>query len=141
MAGWLWFVAICGGCGAGQRDDARGLMLVPPLGRCWARIGGVCQVMPPWFGSWFVPMPAPWCAYWCGAGWCGCNSLDGGAVCSACPPPGVGLFDGVIGLRTVVIHVPYKGVNPPAPVVMQGDVVSGYGFSPYRHGPSCCRCA
>ena len=66
-------MAICGGCGAGQRDDARGLMLVPPLGRCMAHIGGVCQVMPPWFGSWFVPLPAPWCAYWCGAGCLGCG--------------------------------------------------------------------
>ena len=62
-----------------------------------------------------------------GCGFC-CRSWGGGAVCSACPPPGVGLFDGVIGLRTVVIHVPYKGVNPPAPVAMQGDAVSGYGF-------------
>ena len=61
-------MAICGGCGAEQRDDARGLMLVPPLGRDLAHAGGVCQVMPPWFGSWFVPLPAPWCAYWCGAG-------------------------------------------------------------------------
>ncbi len=61
-------MAICGGCGAGQRDDARGLMLVPPLGRDLAHVGGVCQGMPPWFGSWFVPLPAPWCAYWCGAG-------------------------------------------------------------------------
>ena len=58
----------CGGCGAGQRDDARGLMLVPPLGRDLAHVGGVCQVMPPWFGSWFVPLPAPWCAYCRGAG-------------------------------------------------------------------------
>ena len=63
----MWRI-MCGGCGAGQRDDARGLILVPPLGRCVARVGGVRQVMPPWFGSWFVPMPAPWCAYWCGAG-------------------------------------------------------------------------
>ena len=54
-------MAICGGCGAGQRDDARGLMLVPPLGRCMAYAGGVRQVMPPWFGLWFVPMSAPWC--------------------------------------------------------------------------------
>ena len=61
-------MAICGGCGAGQRDDARGLMLVPPLGRCMAHIGGVRQVMPPWLGSWIEPLPAPWCAYWCGAG-------------------------------------------------------------------------
>ena len=38
-----------------------GLMLVQPLGRCMAYAGGVRQVMPPWFGSWFVPMPAPWC--------------------------------------------------------------------------------
>ena len=58
----------CGGCGAGQRDDARGLMLVPPLGRCMAHVGGVCQATPPWFGSWIVPLPAPWCAYWRGAG-------------------------------------------------------------------------
>lgn len=80
MAGWLWlWRTICGGCGAGQRDDARGLMLVPPLGRCVAHIGGVRQVMPPWFGSWFVPMPAPWCAYWCGAG-CGHDVFDVGAV-------------------------------------------------------------
>ena len=61
-------MAICGGCGAGQRDDARGLMLVPPLGRCVAHVGGVRQGMSPWPGSWFVPVPAPWCAYWCGAG-------------------------------------------------------------------------
>ena len=46
-------VSFGGGCGAGQRDDARGLMLVPPLGRCMARVGGVRQVMPPWPGSWF----------------------------------------------------------------------------------------
>ena len=59
---------VCGGCGAGQRDDARGLILVPPLGRCVAHAGGVRQVMPPWLGSWFVPLPAPWCAYGCGAG-------------------------------------------------------------------------
>ena len=58
----------CGGYGAGQRDDARGLILVPPLVRDLAHAGGVRQVMPPWFGSWFVPLPAPWCAYWCGAG-------------------------------------------------------------------------
>lgn len=44
------------------------------------------------------------------------------------------------GQCRVVIHAPQKG-NPPAPVVMQGDAVSGYGFSPYRHGPSCRRCA
>ena len=69
----------CGGCGAGQRDDARGLMLVPPLGRCMARVGGVRQVMPPWFGSWFVPVPAPWCAYWCGAGYVH-DVFDVGAV-------------------------------------------------------------
>ena len=68
-------VAICGGCGAGQRDDARGLMLVPPLGRCVARVGGVRQVMPPWLGSWFGPLPAPWCAYWCGAGCLGCGVM------------------------------------------------------------------
>ena len=94
-------MAICGGCGAGQRDDARGLILVPPLGRDLARVGGVRQVMPPWPGSWVVPMPAPWCVYWCGAGvlvqwfwpWLRCrcclhcNSLGGGAVCFACPPP------------------------------------------------------
>ena len=43
-------------------------MLVPPLGRCVAHVGGVRQVMPPWPGSWVVPMPAPWCVYWCGAG-------------------------------------------------------------------------
>ena len=61
-------MAICGGCGAGQRDDARGLIRVPLLGRCMAHVGGVRQVMPPWFGSWFVPLPAPWCAYCCGAG-------------------------------------------------------------------------
>ena len=61
-------MAICGGCGAGQRDDARDLMLVPPLGRCVAHAGGVRQVMPPWPGSWFVPLLAPWCVYWCGAG-------------------------------------------------------------------------
>ena len=45
-----------------------GLMLVPPLGRCMAHAGGVRQVMPPWPGSWVVPMPAPWCAYCRGAG-------------------------------------------------------------------------
>lgn len=45
-----------------------GLMLVPPLGLCLAHAGGVRQVMPPWPGSWVVPVPAPWCAYWCGAG-------------------------------------------------------------------------
>lgn len=56
----MWRI-MCGGCGAGQRDDARGLMLVPPLGRCMAHVGGVRQVMPPWLGSWFVPLPAPWC--------------------------------------------------------------------------------
>ena len=51
-----------------------GLMLVPPLGRCVARVGGVRQVMPPWLGSWFVPLSAPWCAYCRGAGWClGCG--------------------------------------------------------------------
>ena len=61
-------MAICGGCGAGQRDDARGLILVPPLGRDLARVGGVRQIMPPWSGSWVVPLPAPWCAYCRGAG-------------------------------------------------------------------------
>ena len=45
-----------------------GLILVPPLGRCLAHVGGVRQVVPPWPGSWFVPVPAPWCAYCCGAG-------------------------------------------------------------------------
>ena len=39
-----------------------------------------------------------------------------------------GLFNDVRGFRAVVIHAPYKGVNPPAPVAMQGDAVSGYGF-------------
>ena len=63
----MWRI-ICGGCGAGQRDDARGLMLVPPLGRCMAYAGGVRQMMPPWSGSWVVPLPAPWCAYCRGAG-------------------------------------------------------------------------
>ena len=57
----------------------------------------------------------------------GCNSLGGGAVCFAYPPPGVGLFYGLIRLCRVVIRAPQKG-NPPAPVVMQGDAVSGYGF-------------
>ena len=71
--------ASCGGCGAGQRDDARGLILVPPLGRCWARIGGVRQVMPPWPGSWVVPVPAPWCA-WMRGGWCVHDVFDVGAV-------------------------------------------------------------
>ena len=95
-------VSFGGGCGAGQRDDARGLILVLPLGRCLAHVGGVRQVMPPWLGSWFVPLPAPWCALlrggapWCVVGWndvsglyihVDCNSLGGGAVCFACPPP------------------------------------------------------
>lgn len=47
-----------------------GLMLVPPLGLCLAHAGGVRQVMPPWPGSWVVPVPAPWCAYGRGAGVC-----------------------------------------------------------------------
>ena len=81
-----------------------------------AHVGGVRQVMPPWLGSWIVPMPAPWCAYCRGAGaafvavhgaaefwrmvvpWPCCNLLGGGVVCFVCPPP-VGEFDGV-----VVIH-------------------------------------
>ena len=38
-------------------------------------------MMPPWPGSWFEPMPAPWCAHGRGAGvpWCvvGWNDVSG----------------------------------------------------------------
>ena len=34
---------------------------------------------------------------------------------------------GIVGGQLVVIRALLKG-NPPAPVVMQGDAVSGYGF-------------
>ena len=74
----MWRI-ICGGCGAGQRDDARGLILVPPSGRDLARVGGARQVMPPWLGSWVVPVPALWCAYWRGAGYVH-DVFDVGAV-------------------------------------------------------------
>ena len=107
MAGWLWFVAICGGCGAGQRDDARGLMLVPPLGRCVARVGGVRQVMPPWPGSWVVPLPAPWCAYCCGAG-AAFVAVHGAAVQFVLHVRRHGVANaynlGIVGGQLVVIH-------------------------------------
>ena len=64
-----------------------------------------------------------------------CNSLGDGAVCSAWP-----CCSELVCSMVVVIYAPQKG-SPPAPVAMQGDAVLGYGFSPYRHGPSCRRCA